>query len=163
MKKILFTLAFSFVISAAFAQEEANFSIEVSSDSILLGNYFEVKFILENASGKQFEAPSFEGFTIVGGPNQSSSFSMSNGKTAQSMAFSYYLEPRDIGTYFIEPAYIKVGDEIIETLPKKILVVANPDEVYQRPRSIERSRPNPFIEPAPQPKKPKKKRKIYRL
>ncbi len=163
MKKLLFTFVFGFVINLAFAQQGASFRLELSSDSILLGNYFEVKFILENASGSQFEPPSFEGFTMVGGPNQSSSFSMVNGKVSQSMSYSFYLEPKDIGNYYIESASIKVGDQIFETLPKKVLVVVNPDEVYQSPRYNEREELTPSEEVTPKPKKPKKKRKVYKL
>ena len=163
MKKLLYTIAFSFVISLAFAQQEASFRIEVSSDSVLLGNYFEVKFILENASGSQFEPPSFDGFSLVGGPNQSSSFSMVNGKVSQSMAYSFYLEPNDIGNYFIEAAYVKVGNEILETTPRMILVVANPDEIYQPPQAKYKDKPDPFYEVTPTPKKSKKKRKVYKL
>jgi hypothetical protein len=163
MRKLLYTIAFSFVISLAFAQQDAKFKIEVSSDSVLLGNYFEVKFILENESGTQFEPPSFEGFSLVGGPNQSSSFSMVNGKVSQSMAYSYYLEPLDIGNYYIEPASVKVGDKVLETEPKMILVVANPDEVYQSPQSKQKEELNPFYETTPVPKKSKKKRKVYKL
>lgn len=163
MKKLLYTIAFSFVINLAFAQQDANFRIEVSSDSVLLGNYFEVKFILENESGSQFEPPSFEGFSLVGGPNQSSSFSMVNGKVSQSMAYSYYLEPQDIGNYYIEPANVKVGNKILETEPKMILVVVNPDEVYQSPQSKPKQELNPLLESTPKPKKSKKKRKVYKL
>jgi len=163
MKKLLYTIAFSFVINLAFAQQEASFSIEVSSDSVLLGNYFEVKFILENGSGTQFEPPSFDGFLLVGGPNQSSSFSMVNGKISQSMAYSYYLEPQDIGNYYIEAAYVKVGAKILETMPKMILVVANPDEVYQSPKPKYKDEQYPLQEVTPTPKKPKKKRKVYKL
>lgn len=163
MKKLLYTIVFSFVINLAFAQQEASFRIEVSSDSVLLGNYFEVKFILENGSGSQFEPPSFDGFSLVGGPNQSSSFSMVNGKISQSMAYSYYLEPQDIGNYYIEAAYVKVGGEILETAPKMILVVANPDEVYQPPKSNYPDELSPSYEIPSTPKKPKKKRKVYKL
>ena len=163
MKKLLYTIVFSFVISLTFAQQESSFRVEVSSDSILLGNYFEVKFILENDSGSQFEPPTFEGFNVVGGPNQSSSFSMVNGKVSQSMSYSYYLEPKDIGNYYIEPANVKVGNEVLETEPKLILVLANPDEIYQSPRSTEREEISPYYEPSPQPKKSKKKRKVYKL
>ena len=162
MKKLFYTVAFSFGISLAFAQQEANFRIEVSSDSILLGNYFEVKFILENATGSQFEPPSFEEFAIVGGPNQSSSFSMVNGKVSQNMSYSYYLEPLDIGNYYIEPASIKVGNKILETSPQKILVLVNPDAIYQSPNTNngDQSAPN---ETTPKSKKSQKKRKVYKI
>ena len=163
MRKLLFTIVFSFVINLAFAQQEPSFRIEVSSDSVLLGNYLEVKFILENESGTQFEPPSFEGFSLIGGPNQSSSFSMVNGKVSQSMAYSYYLEPQDIGNYYIEAAYVNIGNKTLETEPKMILVVLNPDEVYQAPNSKNIEELNPLEEPTPKPKKSKKKRKVYKL
>jgi len=163
VKKLLYTITFSFIISLVFAQQESNFRIEVSSDSILLGNYFEVKFILENESGSQFEPPAFNGFTVVGGPNQSSNFSMMNGKVSQSMSYSYYLEPLDIGNYYIDPASINVGDKILETLPQEILVVVNPDEIYQPPSINKMEDPRPLNESSPKSTKPKKKRKVYKL
>ena len=163
MKKLLYTIAFSFVISLVFAQEEPSFRIEVSRDSILLGKYFEVKFILENESGSRFEPPSFDGFTVVGGPNQATSFSIINGKTSQSMSYSYYLKPLDIGNYYIDPASINVGDKILETLPQEILVVVNPDEIYQPPDINKMEDPRPLNESSPKSTKPKKKRKIYKL
>jgi len=163
VKKLLYTIAFSFVISLVFAQEESCFRTEVSSDFILLGNYFEVKFILENESGSQFEPPSFEGFTVVGGPNQSSSFSMINGKISQSMSYSYYLKPLDIGNYYINPASIIVEDKVLETLPQEILVVVNPDEVYQPPSINKKEDQRPLNETTPKSTKPKKKRKVYKL
>jgi hypothetical protein len=163
VKKLLYTIAFSFVISLVFAQEESSFRMEVSNDSILLGNYFEVKFILENESGSQFDPPSFDGFTVVRGPSQASNFSIMNGKTSQSLSFSYYLEPLDIGNYYIDPASINVGDKILETLPKEILVVVNPDEVYQPPSINKMEDPNPLNDQAPKSTKSKKKRKVYKL
>ena len=163
MNKLLFTIVFSFVINLTFAQQEPSFRIEVSSDSVLLGNYLEVKFILENEPGTQFEPPSFEGFSLIGGPNQSSSFSMANGKVSQSMAYSYYLEPQDIGNYYIEAAYVNIGDKTLETEPKMILVVHNPDQVYQSPNSKNIEELNPLEEPTPKSKKSKKKRKVYKL
>ena len=38
------------------AQKEAQFKLELSTDSVLMDNYFEVIFILENANGKNFLA-----------------------------------------------------------------------------------------------------------
>ncbi len=163
MKKLFYTIAFSFVISLVFAQQESNFRVEVSSNSVLLGNYFEVKFILENESGRQFEPPSFDGFTVVGGPNHSSSLSIINGKTSQSMSYSYYLKPLDIGNYYIDPASINVGDKILETLPQEILVVVNPDEIYQPPDINKMEDPRPLNESSPKSTRPKKKRKVYKL
>ncbi|MCB0521562.1 MAG: BatD family protein [Lewinellaceae bacterium] len=129
---ILFATAF---LSTAIAQERpVKFTVEVSTDSILMGNNFEVKFILENANGNDFEAPDFsDHFNVVSGPNFSSSFSMVNGTMTQSQTITYYLEPRDIGAYYILPASVNTGDKILETVPLEVLVVPNPDGIKQSP------------------------------
>ena len=112
-------------------------TIEVSTDSILMGNYFEVKFILDNANGNNFEAPSFRDFNVIGGPNTSTSMSFVNGEMTQSIFYSYYLEPKEIGSYFIQPASIEAGGEIFETVPMEVMVVPNPDGIKQLPKERE--------------------------
>ena len=124
-----------FAALAASAQENARFTVEVSTDSVLFGNYFQVQFTLENASGSDFRPPAFDDFDVINGPNMSSSFSMSNGKVAQSVTYTYYLKPREVGNYYIHPASIKAGDKIIETDAREVLVVPNPDGVIQNPES----------------------------
>lgn len=99
-----------------------------------MDNYFEVKFILENASGQNFEAPDFsENFNVISGPNFSTSMSIVNGEVTQSMKIGYYLEPKDIGAFYILPASVEASGEIIETIPMEVLVVPNPDGIKQSP------------------------------
>lgn len=184
MKKLItFCFSISFCL-ALFAQDKApKFTLEISTDSILMGNYFEVKFTLENASGSNFSPPEFDGFHIVGGPNQSTSMSFVNGDMTQSIAYSYYLEPKDIGSYWIEPASIETTKEVLETIPLEVLVVPNPDGIKQYPQEREQRRlffddfferprqrrfqPQPM--PKPEPKKEeeakpkKKKRKTVKI
>jgi len=193
MKKLVaFIASFMMISVLAFSQEEAKLTVEVSRDSILLGNYFEVKFKVENAAVENFEAPSFEGFTVVSGPNQSSSMMINNGAVTQSIAYSYYIEPQDIGYYFIEPAYVETDRGPLASIPVEVLVVANPDGIIQQPQQNKRNdffnrddffggenffggndffndffdaEKNPLLqetEPS-KPKKKKKKRKIYKL
>jgi hypothetical protein len=136
MKKRIFSLLFTLVtLAATYAQEKpVQFTVEVSTDSILMSNYFEVKFILENANGQNFEAPDFsQHFHVVSGPNFSSSFSMVNGDMTQSMTITYYLEPRDIGAYYILPASVEANGKVLETTPKEVLVVPNPEGIRQTP------------------------------
>ncbi len=138
MKRILnFTfivLLFTFSTQARVSDTEPEFLVEVSKTSVLLGNYIEVVFTLKNASGNNFEAPTFKGFDIVGGPNQSSSFSMMNGVTTQSMSYSYYLQPKDIGNLFLEPAFINADGKTLETQPIEIIVLENPDGIIEKPK-----------------------------
>lgn len=136
MKKtmLLFLLVFTAGAMIQAQDKPVKFTAEVSTDSILMGNYFEVKFTLENANGQNFEAPDFsENFNVKSGPNFSSSFSMVNGDMTQSQTITYYLEPRDIGSFYILPASVKAGDEVLETVPLEVLVVPNPDGIQQTP------------------------------
>ena len=173
MRKIILSCLLSFgLILILKAQDVEKFMIEVSNDSILLGNYFEVTFTIENAKSHNFQAPDFKGFQIVGGPSRSSQTTIINGEMTQRMSWSFYLEPADIGNYFIEAASIETEEGILETAPLEILVVPNPDGVIQQPKQPQDSRRqewnffnDPFFKKSPEKeiKKPKKKRKIYRI
>lgn len=173
MKKVLLFLSFTGLLPlCAFAWQAPKFTVEVSTDSVLWGNRLKVTFTLENASGAQFDAPDFPDFDIVGGPNMSSSFSFVNGVSSQSVSYTYYLEPKDIGVFYIQPAAIEAGGQVLETLPVKIMVAPNPDNIRQdaEPKQDARFRfrwddfdaPPQRTEPAPPPA-PEKKRKTTRM
>lgn len=169
MKKILFLLFFSCAGLVTTLAQDAKFSVSVSSDSVLLGNYIKVTFQIENTSVDNFEPPTFEGFKVVSGPNVSSSFSIINGVSSQSASYTYYLEPQDIGNYYLTPASVVVGEETLETKPVEVIVLPNPDGIIEHPDRGSRQ-PFEFFQtiPAPQTpmtpkKKKKKKRKIYKL
>lgn len=197
MKKLInlscFLMLFIFPSQAESIQDEPQFSVTVSNSSVLLGNYIEVTFTLKNSGGSKFEAPQFEGFDIVGGPNQSSSFSMMNGVTTQSISYTYYIKPKDIGNLYVEPAFIDADGKTLETQPIEILVLENPDGIIEKPQRKSQgmdlfqfpsddffNTPKmddffnfPKIEKVPQDKnqggkkkeqkKPKKKRKVYKI
>lgn len=163
-----------FILSCALCgvslAQEANFGVQISSDSVLMGNYLKVTFSVENAKVTDFSAPEFEGFTIASGPNMSSSFSMINGEVSQSASYTYYLEPIDIGNYYIAPASVQIEEGVLETEPLEVIVLANPDGIIQQQE--ERSHPRmdlfrnfpPQRDNTPLPsEKKKKKRKVYKL
>lgn len=183
--RILFITVLSLIGLCSVKAQEAKFTVEVSADSILMGNYFQVTFSIENGNAKNFEAPNFQGFAIVGGPNQSSSISIVNGVSSQSMSYTYYLEPQEEGLFYIEPANVEIDGLILETLPIAIKVAPNPEGIIQNP-SQQKNRtfdsffdfPSPFgqefkfpfdqefqfpSEPKKETKPPKKKRKIYKI
>lgn len=171
MKKASFTLLFLLFFGIILAQKAPKFTVEVSTDSILLGNYFQIKFTLENASGENFQPPVFEGFQIVSGPNTSSSISIVNGEVSQMSAYSFYLQPNDIGNYYIQAASIQAGENVLETKPLQVMVVPNPDGTIQNPQTTEKFNfdfrmPNINAKPAPKREEAKpevKKRKTYKI
>jgi hypothetical protein len=135
MKSCYLAILLSVIVNIELTAQDrkVNFSVEVSTDSVLMGNYFEVRFIIENADGKNFEAPAFDNFRVVSGPNFSSSYSIMNGDINQSMTITYYLEPLETGQYFILPASVKADGKMLETAPMRVLVVPNPDGIKQNP------------------------------
>lgn len=109
--------------------------VSVSSDTVLLGNYFELKFTIENSPANGFEAPSLHEFNVIGGPNTSSSMSNIYGEASQSASYTYYLEPVEIGVYTIRPAYLTTGEVALETPPIDIIVIPNPDGIIKQPHT----------------------------
>lgn len=121
-------------ISHLNAQEGPRFTVEVSSDSVLMNNYFIVTFTLENGEGENFMPPTFEEFEVVSGPNRSMSTSIMNGEMSKKMSFTYYLRPHGEGNYYIEPASIESEEGVLETLPMEVTILPNPDNIIQQPK-----------------------------
>lgn len=131
MKSILFYISFILFAVPVLAQQQ-EFKVELSSDSVLLGNYVEVSFIALNIDG-DIQVPEFEGMKLVGGPNQSSSMSSINGNVKKQMNYSYFLKPIEVGEYYIPPATLKGESQVWETQPIKLHVLHNPKGIIQKP------------------------------
>ncbi len=142
------------------------FEVQVSTDTILYGNYFEVRFTAQNISGK-FESPKFEDFDVVSGPNQSTNMTIVNGVTSQSASYSYFIEPKNTGLVIIEPAYF-VNDkkENYETPPIEIFCLPNPDSISKESRIEKGNRLGlntfPFLRESPASQS-KKKLKVTKI
>ena len=134
MKKvILVTMAMLSLSILRAQQDDVRFTVEVSTDSLLMDNMLQVRFTLENGQGQDFQAPYFTGFNVVSGPNYSSSVSIVNGRTSQTLTYTFQLMPQKIGNYYIEPASIKVGNDYLETAPIEVIVYPNPEGIRQSP------------------------------
>ena len=92
---------------------------------VTVGQKFQVVFE-SNAEGKNFAAPSFEGFNVVGGPFQSSSssFQMVNGSMSHSVTitYTYALMAYQEGTFHIGQASLTVKGDKIKSQPFDITV-----------------------------------------
>lgn len=124
--------------SALLSNAQPKFSVAVSSDTLLLGNYLELKFTIENVTSNGFEAPDLLPLNVIGGPNTSSSMSIINGVVSQSTSYTYYLQPEEIGVFTIKPAFLPTGETALETPPLDIIVIPNPDAIIKRPHSPEK-------------------------
>ncbi|HEX5112966.1 MAG TPA: BatD family protein [Saprospiraceae bacterium] len=94
----LFSLIFCITINA-----QPSVKVEVSADTIALGEVVEVTYTIENGDG-QFEAPDFSRLPLITGPNTSSSFVYQNGKMSSSQSYAYLFRPTEEGKMKIPEA-----------------------------------------------------------
>ncbi|WP_281231562.1 BatD family protein [Flavobacterium gelatinilyticum] len=130
MKRYLILLLFTFQGLLAQVQFEA----KVSKNTLGLNERFRIDFVM-NVDGDNFDQPSFEGFTLVGGPSQQISQSWINGRSSFQKVYSYILQPQKKGTFTIKPAAIEYNGQIYKTAPVKITVtnaVAQERDPYDR-------------------------------
>lgn len=114
---------------ALWAQDEDPRLTVNAKKQVMVGERFQVVFEA-NAEGKNFTAPSFEGFNVVGGPftSSSSSISMTSSGVTRTVrnSYTYALQAYQEGTFRVGSASLTVRGEKITSEPFEIKVV--PDD-----------------------------------
>lgn len=110
------------------AQDDPKLTVSAKKQ-VVVGERFQVVFEA-NAEGKNFTAPSFDGFTVVGGPftSSSSSFSMVNGSMSHTVknTYTYALQAYKEGTFPIGPASLTVKGEKVSS--ESFVIKVLPDD-----------------------------------
>lgn len=110
------------------AQDNPTLTVSAKKQ-VVVGERFQVVFEA-NAEGKNFTAPSFDGFTVVGGPftSSSSSFSMVNGSMSHTVknTYTYALQAYKEGTFPIGPASLTVKGEKVSS--ESFVIKVLPDD-----------------------------------
>jgi hypothetical protein len=146
------------MLSIGFSQAQVSFVAKASKKTLGINERLRVNFEM-NQDGDNFVPPNFQGFNVVGGPNQSISNSWINGVRSYSKTYSYYLSPKSQGTFTIKQASIEIDGEVYKTTPIKILVTAavtkpkdgnNADYIASENVHLvaEVSNPNPYLNEA---------------
>ena len=146
-------ISFLFFLNISFSQ--VKFEAEVSKIKLGVNENLRVDFKM-NKDGDNFSPPTFNGFRVVGGPNQSVSNSWINGVRTFSKTYSYFLTPEKKGNYTIGQASIEIDGDIYKTLPVKVQVTeavesslspGSPSSVVDDDieLSIEISKSNPYL------------------
>lgn len=146
-------ISFLFFLNISFSQ--VKFEAEVSKTKLGVNENLRVDFKM-NKDGDNFNPPSFNGFIVVGGPNQSVSNSWINGVRTFSKTYSYFLRPETKGNYTIGQASIEIDGDIYKTLPVKVQVTEAVESSLSRGSpssvvdddielSIEISKSNPYL------------------
>ena len=153
----IFILSFFLAISTL-SSAQVKFEASVSKNKLGVNERLRVDFEM-NQDGDNFKAPSFDGFRIVGGPNQSVSNSWINGKRTYSKTYTYFLAPQGRGKFTIGQAEITVEGNTYKTSPVQVEVTAavdtptdgnNSDFVASENLHLvaEISNPNPYLNEA---------------
>ena len=126
--KLLYIIFFCFVSTYSLeAQSDISFKT-ICKKQVSVGEQFQVSYEL-NGDGKDFKAPNFTNFEIIGGPftSTSSSVQIINGSVSRTntQTFSYHLRAIKEGTYTIPSASITVDKKKITSEPCEINVIAS--------------------------------------
>ena len=154
-------LILALVMNVSYAQKDINevqFETKLSKKSLGINERLRVDFVM-NRDGDNFNPPSFENFTVVGGPNSSISNSWLNGKRSFSKTYSYFLAPKKRGTFKIGQATIEIDGNTFKTIPVTVEVTAavtkpkdpnDPDYIVSQNIHLvaEVSNTNPYINEA---------------
>lgn len=120
MKYLFFIAAFSLSFATT-AQPVVK--VEVSSDTISMGQTVQVTYTIENGEGN-FIMPDMNDLPVISGPNSSSSFMYKNGKMSSSQSYSFTLLGMEPGKLVLPEAAYKTGDELLAINPVEIIVIA---------------------------------------
>ena len=154
----LLTAIFSLFLSLSM-YAQVTFETQLSKNRLGVNERLRVSFKM-NQNGDNFIPPTFEGFTVVGGPNQSVSNSWVNGVRSFSKSYTYFLTPTKKGRLVIGQASIQIEGETYKTSPKTVKVTAavnNPNSPQSQANAIadqnlhlvaELSKSNPYINEA---------------
>jgi hypothetical protein len=123
LKHIFLSTLFCLIYVVVQAQATNRFYVQVDAKKIIEGSYIEASFVLENGESLGFTPPSFKGFDVLSGPNQSTSMTIVNGRRSNKISLSYTLRPKKVGIVQLGSATIKTKAGIKNTEPVNIEVV----------------------------------------
>lgn len=124
MNKILRKILFLLILPVVVYSQQFN----VTADKTTVGENerFQVYFTFEGGdvnSVSNFRAPDMTGLKVLGGPNQSTSMQIINGRMSGSITYSYIIQAIKQGVFTIGSAYIDFQGKRYNTNPIKIQVV----------------------------------------
>ena len=126
-----------FLIITFGTQAQVSFTTEVSREKLGINERLKVEFIIDR-DADNFKAPSFNGFKVIAGPNQSVEQSYVYGKSSFKKTYSFYLQPLKRGKLEIGQAEIEYQGKNYKSPPETVEVTAAVDNPNS-PASVARS------------------------
>jgi hypothetical protein len=120
--KTIFLIAAFFYLTLADAQP--TIKVDVSADTIRVGETVEVTYTIENGDGN-FTMPDMKGLPVISGPNSSSSFMYANGKMTSSQSYAVTLMGLEAGKLLIPETAYKTGKDTLSIKAVEVIVLDN--------------------------------------
>ncbi|MEM5566513.1 BatD family protein [Psychroserpens sp. AS72] len=120
------------VLTSSMTFAQIKFEAKVSKTKLGQNERLRVDFTM-NKDGDNFEAPDFENFQVIGGPNTSVSNSWLNGAHSYAKTYSYFLAPQKKGRFTIKSASIEIEGKTYKTNAVTVQVtneVKRPNDPY---------------------------------
>ena len=141
-RKLIYIIAFLFTVTYSLeAQTDISFKT-ICKKHVSVGEQFQVSYEL-NADGKDFKAPNFNNFEVIGGPFKSTSSSVQiiNGSVSKTniQTYSFHLRAIKEGNFIIPQASIIVDKKKITSDPCEITVSASPNGSNYSDKSVSNS------------------------
>ncbi|HSD26814.1 MAG TPA: BatD family protein [Vicinamibacteria bacterium] len=115
------------VVSAAFTVRS-----EVDARKVGVQDQLQLTITIEGTGAPdEIELPPLVNLDAVGGPFQSSQFSIVNGRMSQSRSYTYVLQPRSAGK--AEVGAVRVGDQVAPAIPIEVVAGSVRPPAPQRP------------------------------
>ncbi|MDA3861291.1 MAG: BatD family protein [Melioribacteraceae bacterium] len=121
---IFLLILFSFA-NSLFAQK---FELTADKTTVKQNERFKVYLSFDGgdrSSLKGYRPPSFKNFSVLSGPNQSSSMSIINGSVSSTITYSYIIVAPNLGEFTINSASLQFNGEEYKTNSLKVKVVKN--------------------------------------
>ena len=121
MKTIRYYILFVCIILTQSILAQVSFTAQVNTDQVPLNDMIQIDFTM-NSDGDNFSPPTFEGFSVLSGPNTSVSYAFTNGRKSFKKSFSYILQPKRKGRIVIGKANVQIEGTTYQTEPITITV-----------------------------------------
>lgn len=144
MKQILSSIL---LFIGLWAYGQPSVKVEVSKDTIGVGEIVELTYTIENGQGR-FEPPDLTQLPVISGPNTSSSMLYQNGKMSASQSYSYVIRPEAPGVLHVPQARYRDQKEVIDIESIDIVVTK-----YIRPSTSKSSPPDTKSSPSKREKR----------
>ena len=103
-----------------------NFKLTADKTTVQQKDRFKIYFTFEGGnrtSMKNYRPPKLKNFSVLSGPNQSSSMSIVNGNVSSTITYSYIIVAPNLGEFTISPATLEFKGKVYTTNSLKISVV----------------------------------------